>query len=54
MTTGPIVIFGTKWPSITSTWIQSAPAASTARISSPNLAKSAERIDGAMISGRGI
>src|SRR5579864_4830100 len=45
-------ILGTKWPSITSTWIQSAPAASMARISSPSLAKSAERIDGAMVSGR--
>jgi hypothetical protein len=26
-TAGPIVMLGTKWPSITSTWIQSAPAA---------------------------
>ena len=51
-TPGPIEMLGTKWPSITSTWIQSAPAASMARISSPNLAKSAERIDGAMMSGR--
>ena len=24
-TFGPMVMFGTKWPSITSTWIQSAP-----------------------------
>src|SRR3984957_5348485 len=45
-------MFGTKWPSMTSTWIQSAPAASTARTSSPSLAKSAARIDGAMMSGR--
>lgn len=29
-TSGPIVIFGTKRPSITSTWIQSQPANSTA------------------------
>src|SRR6185312_4925124 len=49
---GPKEILGTKCPSITSRWIQSAPAASTARTSSPNLAKSAARIDGAMISGR--
>src|SRR5580698_2191174 len=49
---GPMEMFGTKWPSMTSTWIQSAPAASTARTSSPSLAKSAARIDGAMMSGR--
>ena len=53
-TAGPIVILGTKCPSITSTWIQSAPAASTARISSPSLAKSADKIEGASTSGRGI
>ena len=28
-TSGPMVMFGTKWPSITSTWIQSAPASAT-------------------------
>ena len=28
-TGGPIVIFGTKWPSMTSTWIKSAPPRST-------------------------
>src|SRR5580704_2523053 len=49
---GPMEMLGTKWPSMTSTWIQSAPAASTARTSSPSLAKSAARIDGAMMSGR--
>src|SRR5215813_2824611 len=42
-----MVMLGTKRPSITSTWIQSAPAASTARTSSPNRAKSADRTDGA-------
>src|SRR5439155_3373686 len=47
-------MLGTKCPSITSTWIQSAPASSIARISSANLAKSADRIDGAIKSGRGI
>src|ERR1700719_4483540 len=46
-------MFGTKWPSITSTWIQSAPAASTARTSSPSFEKSDARIDGAMTRGRG-
>src|SRR5580700_5423243 len=48
-TTGPMVMLGTKRPSITSTWIQSAPAVSTARTSSPNRAKSADRIEGAMM-----
>ncbi len=49
-----MVMLGTKWPSITSTWIQSAPAASTARTSSPSRAKSAARIDGAISRGRCI
>src|SRR4029079_13516292 len=48
-TAGPMVRLGTKWPSMTSMWIQSAPASSIARTSSPSLAKSAERIEGAMI-----
>ena len=47
-TAGPIVRLGTKCPSITSMWIQSAPASSIARTSSPSLAKSADRIEGAM------
>ena len=47
-TAGPMVMLGTKWPSITSTWIQSAPAASIARTSSPSRAKSADRIEGAI------
>ena len=43
-------MLGTKCPSITSRWIQSAPAAAiSARTSSPSLAKSADRIDGAML-----
>src|ERR1700732_724781 len=46
-------MLGTKCPSTTSRWIQSAPAASTARTSSPNLEKSDARIDGAMTRGRG-
>src|SRR6516225_7907577 len=45
-------MFGTKRPSITSTWIQSAPAASTARTSSARRPKSAESIDGATMVGR--
>src|SRR3954447_21898298 len=46
-TTGsPMVRFGTKWLSITSTCSQSAPV--TAATSSPSSAKSAARIDGAM------
>src|SRR5262245_37146713 len=44
-------ILGTKCPSITSICIQSAPAASSARTSSPSLAKSADKIDGATTSG---
>ena len=52
-TSGPMVMFGTKWPSITSTWIQSQPAASMARTSSPSRAKSAERMDGAMMMSPG-
>src|SRR6202047_5675355 len=52
MTSGPKEMLGTKCPSITSRWIQSAPAASTARTSSPSLAKSEARIDGAMTRGR--
>src|SRR3954462_7163237 len=46
-TTGrPMVRFGTKWPSITSTCSQSAPC--TAAASSASRAKSAARIDGAI------
>ncbi len=50
-TAGPMVIFGTKCPSMTSTCTQSAPAAMMARVSSPNAAKSAERIEGATRTG---
>ena len=42
-----MLIGGTKWPSMTSTWIVPAPAASTAATCSPRRAKSAARIDGA-------
>ena len=44
---GPIVTFGTNRPSIMSTWIQSACAASMARSSSARRPKSADKIDGA-------
>src|SRR5476649_999666 len=50
-TTGPIVRLGTKWLSITSTWIQSAPAASMASTSWPSAEKSADRMEGAMRTG---
>src|SRR6266567_8164159 len=46
-------MLGTKCPSITSRWIQSAPAASTARTSSPSLEKSEARIEGAIARARG-
>ena len=49
---GPKVRFGTKWLSITSTCTQSAPWSSTARISRPKSAKSAERIEGAILTAR--
>src|SRR5688572_22796221 len=53
-TSGPMVMLGTNRPSITSTWIMSAPPASTARTSSPRREKSAGRIDGAIRRGRGM
>ncbi len=47
LTTGaPNVMFGTNIPSITSRWAQSAPDLSTRAISSPNLEKSADSMDG--------
>ena len=46
-TSGPIVIGGTKWPSITSTWITRAPASITSATWAPSVEKSAERIEGA-------
>src|ERR1700756_177405 len=45
--TGPNVIGGTKWPSMTSTWMTRAPAASTSSTWAARRAKSADRIDGA-------
>jgi hypothetical protein len=46
-TAEPSERLGTKWPSITSTWIQSAPASSIARTSSPSRQKSAARMEAA-------
>ena len=40
ITSGPNVRFGTNWPSITSHWMRSTPAASSAATSSPSLLKS--------------
>ena len=40
----PNVRFGTKWPSITSRWIRSAPASSARRISSPSAARFESRM----------
>src|SRR5260370_888193 len=55
-TSGPIVIFGTKWPSITSTCNTVPPPSSAAFASSASRAKFAESIEGAssmvMDSGR--
>src|SRR5262245_9421530 len=49
---GPNVMFGTKWPSITSRWRRSAPPSTTLWISCSRCPKSAERIDGAIRTGR--
>src|SRR4051794_15424008 len=43
----PMEIGGTKWPSITSTWMTFAPASITSATCSPSRAKSEARIDGA-------
>ena len=48
-TTAPMDRFGTKCPSITSTWIRSAPARSASATCSPKQAKSALRMDGASL-----
>ena len=46
---GPKVRFGTKCPSITSTWIRSAPPCSASATCSPRRDASAERIEGAIL-----
>ncbi len=43
-TTGPKLMLSTKWPSITSRWIESTPAASARSTSSPSAEKSAFRM----------
>src|SRR5436190_18610172 len=45
---GPIVIGGTKWPSITSTWMTEAPAATTSSTWARSWPKSAARMEGAI------
>src|SRR5262245_38215659 len=44
-----MLMLGTKWPSMTSTWMRSAPARSASRTWAPSRAKSAARIDGASL-----
>src|SRR5208282_1161491 len=46
-TGGPMVRFGTKCPSMISTWMTLPPPSAAACTCSPSRAKSAERIDGA-------
>src|SRR6185312_917102 len=46
-TIAPKVMGGTKWPSMTSTWMTRAPTARSSETWEPSLAKSADRIDGA-------
>ena len=48
-TKGPMVMLGTKWPSITSTCSISTPASSTAAIAPLRSAKSADSSDGAIL-----
>src|SRR4051812_40772774 len=52
-TCGPIDSGGTKWPSMTSTWITRAPACTTSATCAPSRAKSAARMLGA-IRGAGV
>ena len=54
MTSGPNVRLGTNWPSMTSHWMRSTPAFSSAVTSSPRRAKSAGSTDGAIWIGRAI
>src|SRR5207244_11348356 len=46
---GPNEMLSTKWPSMMSQWIQSAPASSALRTSPARFEKSAARMDGATI-----
>ena len=46
ITSGPKVRFGTNWPSMTSHWMRSTPASSSATTSSPSWAKSAGSTEG--------
>lgn len=49
-----MVMFGTKWPSMMSTWSQSAPCSIFLEQSWPRSAKLALRMDGAMMAGGAI
>lgn len=52
VTTGaPKVMLGTKWPSMMSTWSQSDPSSILVEHSLPRVAKSALRIEGAIMAG---
>ena len=52
LTTGtPMVRFGTKWPSMTSTCTYPAPPASMTLMSRCRFMKSADRMDGAILTG---
>ena len=52
MTSGPNVRLGTNWPSMTSHWMRSTPALSSAVTASPRRAKSTGSTDGAIWIGR--
>ena len=54
MMSGPNVRLGTNWPSITSHWMRSTPAFSSAATSSPSREKSAGSTDGAIWIGSAI
>lgn len=50
-TGGPKVMLGTKWPSMMSMWSHVAPLLMVSEQALPRAAKSAERIEGAIIAG---
>src|SRR5881397_1591053 len=51
-TSGPMLRLGTKCPSMTSTWMRRTPASSASDTWAPSRRKSAERIEGAISTGR--
>lgn len=48
------MMLGTKWPSMISTWIQSLLSSMSREHAGPSAAKSAERIEGAIMAGGDI